>query len=105
MRFDEYQKHASTFCLPTANNPVYLVTGLAAEAGEVAGIFAKWVRDETPAMDAQVDTLKELGDILWFVSQLATYMNIPLSEIAEANLHKLTSRKQKGTLKGSGNER
>jgi len=48
---------------------------------------------------------KELGDVLWYVSQVATEFNLNLSEIAEANIVKLRDRAERGKLKGSGDNR
>jgi NTP pyrophosphatase (non-canonical NTP hydrolase) len=48
---------------------------------------------------------KELGDVLWYVSQIASELGLELEEIAEANLEKLLSRQRRGVLSGSGDER
>ena len=48
---------------------------------------------------------KELGDVLWYVAQLATELELDLDEIAEANLEKLLSRQRRGVLSGSGDDR
>jgi len=91
----------------------YLTAGLAAEVGEVCGIYAKFVRDDTED-GACVRTLapelldrlkKELGDCLWFLALIVHIHDIPLSAVAESNIEKLRSRAQRGTLKGSGDER
>jgi NTP pyrophosphatase (non-canonical NTP hydrolase) len=43
--------------------------------------------------------------VLWYVAQIATELGLDLNEIAEQNLEKLLSRKQRGVLSGSGDER
>jgi NTP pyrophosphatase (non-canonical NTP hydrolase) len=48
---------------------------------------------------------KELGDVLWYVSQIASELGLDLDEIASANLEKLLSRQRRGVLSGSGDER
>ena len=70
MTFEEYQKAAVSFRTDTANNEEYLTFGLIAEVGEAAGKLAKRVRDDLWDEKAFV---KELGDILWFVANLADY--------------------------------
>ncbi len=48
---------------------------------------------------------KELGDVLWYVAQLASELELDLDTIAQANLNKLLSRQQRGVLSGSGDDR
>jgi NTP pyrophosphatase (non-canonical NTP hydrolase) len=48
---------------------------------------------------------KELGDVLWYVAQLATELELELEQIARQNLEKLLSRQRRGVLSGSGDER
>ena len=105
MRLNDYQEFALDTCILSAYSTPYLVTGLAAEAGEVAGKYAKYIRDETPLEEFKKDLKKELGDVLWFVSVLAGYHNISLEEVASANVKKLNSRKERGVLGGSGDNR
>ncbi|MDY5583601.1 MAG: MazG nucleotide pyrophosphohydrolase domain-containing protein [Candidatus Merdousia sp.] len=70
MTFEEYQKAAVSFRTESANNEEYLTLGLIAEVGEAAGKLAKRVRDDVWDEKAFI---KELGDILWFVANLADY--------------------------------
>ena len=104
MQLSDYQQAVKKYLLPSANNREYLVNGLAAEAGEVAGLVAKAIRDE----DGLVDILKlkkELGDVLWFVSALSAYYRIDLNDVATSNINKLQSRLERNVLGGSGDER
>jgi NTP pyrophosphatase (non-canonical NTP hydrolase) len=48
---------------------------------------------------------KELGDVLWYVAQIATELDLDLDEIAAENLEKLLSRQRRGVLSGSGDDR
>ena len=105
MDFERYQYEASFTMLPTAANFQYLVAGLAAEAGEVAGVYAKHIRDETRMSDLQDKLSKELGDVLWFVAMLAEVADMDLKIIAEQNLLKLKDRQARNQLKGSGDDR
>mgnify|MGYP004642784933 CR=1 FL=1 len=70
MTFEEYQKEAVSFRSETANNEEYLTLGLIEEVGEAAGKLAKRRRDGVWDEKAFI---KELGDILWFVANLADY--------------------------------
>ena len=106
MTFDEYQKRADkTAIYPPEKGFEYLATGLAAEAGEVAGLISKGIRGDHMGMVSHVDLMKELGDVLWFVAQFATEMDIDLDEIAVQNLWKLEDRQKRGVIRGSGDDR
>jgi NTP pyrophosphatase (non-canonical NTP hydrolase) len=85
----------------------YPALGLAGEAGEVAEHAKKAIRDDAGQVseERRGAMAKELGDVLWYVSQLATELGLELEEIAETNLQKLLSRQRRGVLSGSGDER
>lgn len=104
MTFNEYQEFTKSTAIYSADVAEwYLVAGLSAEAGEIASKYAKSWRD-----GAKVDVdevAKELGDVLWFVSQLADYTGYSLLDIALKNKAKLSSRKERGVIKGSGDNR
>jgi len=110
MELSDYQRLSRrTAVYPTsAGSPLtYPVLGLTGEAGEVAEHAKKLIRDDggelTPERREAMG--KELGDVLWYVAQLATELGLELDEIAQANLDKLLSRQQRGVLSGSGDER
>jgi NTP pyrophosphatase (non-canonical NTP hydrolase) len=85
----------------------YPALGLAGEAGEVAEHAKKAIRDDAGTVSAErrAAMAKELGDVLWYVAQLASELDLDLSEIADANLQKLLSRQRRGVLSGSGDDR
>ena len=89
------------------DNIVYPTLGLAGEAGEVAEKVKKLLRDDGGVMtDERLQALAgELGDVLWYVAQVATEAGLDLDEIAQANLDKLLSRQERGVLSGSGDSR
>lgn len=105
MDFDKYQFETNETALSTAQKLEYLIPGLAAEAGEVAGKYAKFIRDETAYRILRDDLFKELGDVLWFVAQICENLDLDMSMVAEANLRKLQDRKNRNVLGGSGDER
>ncbi len=86
---------------------VYPTLGLVNEAGELAGKVKKIFRDKHGQISEEDRTaLKhELGDVLWYLAQIATELNIPLQEVAEANLEKLFSRLERGKIGGDGDNR
>ena len=100
---NDYQDQAMSFRLPSANE-AYALYGLMGEVGEFYGALAKAIRDEVGAIDA-VMVRKELGDILWFVAAVATDFGFDLEDIAQGNIDKLSSRKDRGVIQGSGDNR
>lgn len=109
MDFTEYQKLSrQTALYPShGSNWVYPTLGLVNEAGEVAGKLKKVIRDRNGIIDEECrqDIAKELGDVLWYIAQLAAELNLSLEEIAVKNIEKLHSRLERGTLQGSGDNR
>jgi NTP pyrophosphatase (non-canonical NTP hydrolase) len=85
----------------------YPALGLAGEAGEVAEHAKKAIRDDGGSVseDRRAAMSKELGDVLWYVAQIASELGLELEEVARENLEKLTSRQQRGMLSGSGDDR
>ena len=108
MELSEYQRVSRR----TAEYPrqawlAYPTLGLAGEAGEVAEHAKKAIRDDggTISEPRREAMAKELGDVLWYVAQIATELGLDLDQIAEGNLAKLLSRQQRGVLSGSGDDR
>jgi NTP pyrophosphatase (non-canonical NTP hydrolase) len=85
----------------------YPALGLSGEAGEVAEHAKKAIRDDRGQIsdERRAAMAKELGDVLWYVAQLASELGLDLDEIAQANLDKLLSRQQRGVLSGDGDDR
>ena len=109
MLISEYQELSRrTATYPGAgDNIVYPTLGLAGEAGEVAEKVKKLLRDDGGVMSGERREALggELGDVLWYVAQVATEAGLDLEEIAQGNLDKLLSRQQRGVLSGSGDSR
>lgn len=108
MELSEYQERSrSTAQYPRTDALTYPALGLAGEAGEFADHAKKVIRDDGGVVseERREAMSKELGDVLWYVAQLATELGLDLEEIAEQNLQKLLSRKRRGVLAGSGDDR
>lgn len=109
MTLEEYQQRSRVTALyPDAgNNFVYPTLGLVGEAGETADKIKKVIRDNAGVMtdEVKVEIGKELGDVLWYIAQLATELKLDLNDIAQQNLEKLLSRKARGVISGSGDNR
>lgn len=110
MNFDTYQEETkSTAIYPDSDigGLNYALLGLANEAGEVLGKWKKIIRDKQAQVNNEdrLDIADELGDVLWYLSQAATELNVDLGLIAENNLEKLSDRASRGVLGGSGDKR
>jgi NTP pyrophosphatase (non-canonical NTP hydrolase) len=109
MNFTEYQNLAlATAIYPKKYETIYPALGLCGEAGEVAEKIKKSIRDglhNWPDEQFKEELTKELGDVLWYISALASDLDISLNEIAESNLQKLASRKKRNVIGGSGDNR
>jgi NTP pyrophosphatase (non-canonical NTP hydrolase) len=109
MNFADYQtKSRKTANYPSIGHPViYPTLGLTNEAGEVAGKIKKIFRDKSGIIaEADRDALKgELGDVLWYLAQVCTELEISLDAVAEHNLEKLFSRLERGRIGGDGDNR
>lgn len=107
--FDKYQKQCNkTAVYPKiGKNFIYPTIGLVGEAGEIANKVKKVIRDDNSKLNKinKEELAYELGDIMWYVAQLSTELNIKLSKVAEMNIEKLKTRKEKNTLHGSGDHR
>lgn len=109
MNFSEYQKKSrKTAKYPNmGSNIYYAALGLGGEAGEVMNKVKKVMRDHNNHVtdEFREDLKSELGDVLWYAACLATELGLDFDDVAWANLEKLMSRMERGTLQGSGDNR
>lgn len=107
--FNDYQEQSrKTWNLIHTDHPiVYPTLGLTNEAGELAGKVKKIFRDKGGAISEEDRQAlkKELGDVLWYLAQICTELDLSLEEVAAANLEKLFSRLERDTIRGDGDER
>lgn len=107
--FNDYQRESRKTAgyPPIGHGVIYPTLGLTNEAGEVAGKIKKIFRDKDGKIgDAEREALKaELGDVLWYLAQVATELDLSLQDIADANLAKLFDRLERGKIKGDGDNR
>jgi NTP pyrophosphatase (non-canonical NTP hydrolase) len=109
MDMNDYQARSRRTALyPAIGHPVvYPTLGLANEAGEVAGKIKKIFRDKGGLISAEDRQALEgeLGDVLWYLAQVCTELEIPLEQVAQHNLEKLLSRQERGRIGGDGDDR
>ncbi len=120
--FSEYQKEANFLKIsldkfleehPDTPEDVKLLLAVAydglglGEAGEVQGKIKKIIRDNGGYISAEnrIEIKKELGDILWYVASMCDGLGISMEDVATGNIEKLKSRRDRGTLHGSGDNR
>lgn len=110
MNFNDYQKQALTTVVSTGDDfkdLIHWALGINGEAGEVAEKLKKIIRDKQSVVSEadKLELAKELGDVLWYLAVFADQLGLSLEAIAEQNLAKLSSRKTRGVLTGSGDNR
>lgn len=123
LTLNEYQKLAMTTCMPSCFNYAYMMDNLMAEVGEFAGKVSKAKREKLIRFDYEgnivfcqgvtaeqrdemlAELKKEAGDIIWQASGLCEVFGWELNDVAQGNLDKLASRKQRGVICGSGDNR
>lgn len=113
-----------TTCMDSCNNFAYMFLNLVGEVGEFSSKIAKSIRkgqmfisdrqqlhhdayamSRDEAEESKHDLMLEAGDILWQLAGLCEICGWPLEDVAKANLDKLASRKQRGVIEGSGDNR
>ena len=120
--FDDYQREANFLKIsldmfmerhPDTPKDIKLLLAVAydglglGEAGEVQGKIKKIIRDDGGRItDEHVGEIKkELGDLLWYIASMCDNLEIRLEDVAKGNIEKLQSRRDRGTLHGSGDNR
>ena len=108
MSIKEYQE----FCKTTAiyddkYKMIYPTLGLSSEVGEFCGKYKKILRDKHGDMTSEdiYEMEKELGDIYWYLQAIATDLGLDSEEIIKKNIEKLSSRKERNVISGSGDNR
>ncbi len=108
MTLNEYQTHAlETAIYPEDSRIIYPTLGLTGESGEVADKVKKVIRDAnqefTPEKKREI--MKEIGDVLWYCAALSHDLGYTLEEVAQTNVDKLSSRKERNLIHGNGDNR
>jgi NTP pyrophosphatase (non-canonical NTP hydrolase) len=83
----DFCKHSGRY--PIHKEKEYLMIGLMNEAGEVGGAFKKEIRDGVDNKELIID---EMGDVLWYLTNLCRVYDISVSELMYKNINKLVSR-------------
>lgn len=108
MDFNQYQEEAKkTAIYPASEKVFYPLFGLAGEVGELCNKAQKIIRDDGKVIseEKRKDLLKECGDAGWFLSAVISDLGGSFEEVMKANIEKLKSRQERGTLGGSGDNR
>ena len=106
LTFNDYQKTAKETAI-YKDGIFYPVLGLCGESGEVADKIKKIYRDNNGIIseDNKEQLVKEMGDVLWYLANMATDLNVTLEDVARKNLEKIQIRQQKNLIHGEGDNR
>ena len=109
MLLNDYQKNAkrTAHYVEIGAPYIYPLIGLSGEVGELLNKVKKIFRDDAGKVtDSRKEArMGELGDVLWYVAQIATVSDVELADVAKKNLDKLASRQERGKITGSGDYR
>lgn len=111
MTFNEYQSRAHEFAGPSCDDFFYPLLGLGGETGELLDKFKKQWRDKGirsiggVSMADGVTIARELGDVLWYIGEIAYRLGYNLHHVAEMNIAKLEDRAARGKIGGEGDSR
>ena len=110
MDFDEYQKQAQQTVItnvdPLMDKTIW-VLGISGEASEIAEKWKKIIAYDAGEIteEKKAELAKEMGDVLWYLAAFSESLGISLQDVAEANIKKVLSRKDRGVTKGRGDNR
>lgn len=107
LTFEQYDAWLSKNILNPQKDLLLQVLGICGEAGEIAEKMKKIVRDKGGVMSEEdrEAMIKELGDVLWYLTRFAQSLNVTIEDVAKLNMEKLESRKSRGMLGGEGDNR
>lgn len=108
MKFNDYQKQAITTKIYKPEDALaYVTLGIVGEAGEIAEKVKKIIRDDNKIISEvkKKDILFEIGDCLWYLAAMCEELNVNFADVAQMNIDKLQSRKDRSQLTGSGDNR
>ena len=95
MRFTDFQKQAAkTDQVKGDDDKCKLVPllGLAGEVGTLLSEYKKFLRDGGAHQRFHEQVAEDLGDLLWYIANVATKFDLDLDEVAQANLRKVNDR-------------
>jgi len=106
LTFNNYQKYARETAI-YKDGIFYPVLGLCGESGEVADKIKKIYRDNDGIISEEnkEQIVKEMGDVLWYLANMATDLGVTLEDVAKKNLEKIQSRQEKDLIHGEGDNR
>jgi NTP pyrophosphatase (non-canonical NTP hydrolase) len=90
MEFNEYQKKANKTLLGNEQVLTNCALGLAGESGQVVNLVKNYTFRGADLDKEQLT--KEMGDVLWYLSQVAQWAGIPFEEVAQKNIKDLAKR-------------
>lgn len=106
MKLDKYQERTEeTAVYPPQKSIEYLSLGLNDEAGEVAGAVKKYLRGDYDEEELRSRVKGEAGDVLWYWVRLLDELDLSAEEVMEANADKVFDRKERGKIRGDGDNR
>ena len=97
MTINEYQQLAMTTLNKDLDKRDILINGvmgLCGEAGEAIDLVKKWLAQGHELNEEKL--IKEIGDVAWYIAEIATALGVTLEDVLEKNIAKLKARYPNG---------
>ena len=96
MTINEYQalaRRTQNKELTPVDRREHALKGMCSEVGEIHGVYQKVYQGHEVNTD---EVIKELGDVMWFVAEMADALGVDLDDVAQRNIDKLRRRYPEG---------
>lgn len=90
MEFNDYQKKANRTLFGNEQVLTNCALGLASESGQVVDLVKNYTFHGKDLNSEELT--KEMGDVLWYLSQVAQWADIPFEQVAQENIETLNKR-------------
>lgn len=100
--YDQFVKDSSIKLIDRESDIRHAAYGIAEESGEILSLFKRRERD---GHFESKEVVKELGDLLWYLTYMANLLGSSLEEVKKVNREKISKRLKSGKIQGSGNNR
>lgn len=92
-KYQELARRTQNPSLSLADRRMHALHGMSSEVGEIHGVYQKTFQGHMLDVEKVID---EMGDLLWFIAEMADVLGVSLEGIAQHNVNKLRKRYPEG---------